>query len=276
MSAPTVQLTLRERGILWVSGLVFAALVVIALTGPWLSTALGLPDRADSSMVPFDEPSPGHPLGADYLGRDVAARLFHGGTDLLVTAVVATLLTEFIALAAVGALTYRRRVAPAVRMVLDAFVVTPPIVVLVIIVTLGRSGPLLTSAAVAALSIPFAVRYLEAAMAPIIRSGYAECAALEGDPPWRVFLREVLPNSLPPIAADAGIRFVTALFLVSTARFIGASTAGFTEDWASMVQLNYEGIADNPWAVAAPCLALGLLAISANLLADRASVGPHD
>src|SRR5262245_41022910 len=70
-----------------------AALTAIAATVP-IAAALFARDPSALSADPLAPPSARHPMGTDYLGRDILGRLLHGvNTSLLVGAAVAATAT---------------------------------------------------------------------------------------------------------------------------------------------------------------------------------------
>ncbi len=85
---------------------------------------------------------------------------------------------------------------------------------------------------------------------------------------WYLMAREVLPNLRSTLLALFGLRFVEGVYVVSVAAFLQLGPQPPEADWALMIRENAPGILLNPWAVAAPCLAIGVLAISVNLAAE--------
>ncbi len=79
-----------RRNRLAVAGLVIiAALVIIAIFGPWLSPYDFLSQNLDLRNQP---PSAAHWLGTDDLGRDVLSRLIYGARTALMVAVGVTVI----------------------------------------------------------------------------------------------------------------------------------------------------------------------------------------
>jgi len=64
------------------------------------------------------------------------------------------------------------------------------------------------------------------------------------------------------------LRFVEAVYVVTTASFLEVGTQPPTADWALMIRENADGTLLNPWAVLAPSLAIAVLAVSVNLAFD--------
>ncbi|MGK5555645.1 ABC transporter permease [Actinomadura kijaniata] len=242
-----------------------AVLVVLAVAGPLLA-----PHPVDAPVTaPYGTPTGAAPLGGDQLGRDVLSRLLHGGRDLILTSLlVAALVTVAAgALGAAGAL--RPAVGRAVDRAADVLMLLPPVLgVLLIALSWEGGGRAAVVAAALLLGVPYAVRFVAGAAAPVAASGYVEAAVAGGEGLWHLVWREVLPNLRATLLALFGLRFVAAVYLVATAGFLQIGPQPPAADWALMIRENTAGVLLNPWAVLAPSLAIGLLAVSVNLAAD--------
>jgi peptide/nickel transport system permease protein len=142
-----------------------------------------------------------------------------------------------------------------------------PAVLGILLVTLSwpGGGRLALVAAAVGLAVPYAVRFMTGAAAPVVATGYVEAAVAGGERIWHLILREVLPNLRSTVLSLFGLRFVAAVYVVATAAFLQIGPQPPAADWALMIRENSAGIVLNPWAVLAPCVAIGLLAMSVNL-----------
>ena len=61
-------------------------------------------------------------------------------------------------------------------------------------------------------------------------------AGLRGEGLFWVILREILPNALPPLAAEFGLRFCFAFLFVAALSFLGLGVQPPDADWGSMVR----------------------------------------
>ncbi|AXE89398.1 putative D,D-dipeptide transport system permease protein DdpC [Streptomyces sp. Go-475] len=239
-------------------------LTALALAGPWLA-----PHAIDAPVAaPYAEPGGGAPLGGDQLGRDVLSRLLAGGRELVVTSLlVAVLVTALAAvLGAVSAL--RPAVGRIVERTCDMLMLLPAVLgILLVTLSWPDGGRLAVVTASVVLGVPYAVRLVAGAAAPVAASGYVEAASVGGERLWYLVAREVLPNLRATLLALFGLRFVAAVYLVATAGFLQVGPQPPAADWALMIRENSGGILLNPWAVLAPSVAVGLLAMSVNLAA---------
>ncbi|MFH9966038.1 ABC transporter permease [Streptomyces mirabilis] len=246
-------------------------LVLVALTGPFLA-----PHAIDQPVTaPYAPARDGAPFGGDQLGRDVLSRLLHGGTALigsaLLVAVVVTGLATLIGCVAV----LRPALGRAVERTADVAILLPPVLgIMLIALAWPDGGRLAVNTAAIVLGVPYAVRLVAGAAAPLAQSGYIEAATARGERLWYLTLRELLPNLRATVLALFGLRFVEAVYVISMAGFLQIGPQPPASDWALMVRENAPGILLNPWAVVAPGLAIALLAISVNLASSSLAPRP--
>jgi peptide/nickel transport system permease protein len=95
---------------------------------------------------------------------------------------------------------------------------------------------------------------------------YAEIARLRGEGPMWVIMHEILPNALPRLAAEFGVRFCLAFLFIAALSFLGLGGQLPDADWGGMVKESALAI---PAGVAAPLYpagAIALLSIGTNLV----------
>ncbi|MGX4694359.1 ABC transporter permease [Streptomyces sp. JNUCC 63] len=236
--------------------------LVLTVAGPLLA-----PHAIDSPVTaPFAPPSADAPLGGDQLGRDVLSRLLHGGTLLVAGALlVAAVVTAAAALIGCFAV-LRPALGRAVERCADVAILLPPLLgIMLIALTWPGGGRWAVIAAAVVLGIPYAVRVVAAAAAPLASAGYVEAAITRGESTAYIALRELLPNLRSTVLTLFGLRFVEAVYIISMAGFLQIGPQPPASDWSLMVRENAPGILLNPWAVVAPSLAIAAVAITINL-----------
>jgi len=217
---------------------------------------------------PYSPPGTAGIFGTDHLGRDVLSRVLHGGRPLLLTSLLSALAGAGAgALAGLfTALARRRWVEPIVMRPLDTVAAVPPILLALLVLTAlpNRAGLVL---AVALASAPLSARVARAAAEQVVGRAHVEVAIARGERwPW-LLGREVLPLVAGPLAADLVVRFVTAVYLVAAAGFLGLSTSD--SDWGLLIVEALPGAALQPWALLVPVAGIAILAVAANRLAER-------
>ncbi|QIS02161.1 ATP-binding cassette domain-containing protein [Nocardia brasiliensis] len=249
-----------------------AALLVllVALAGPFFAPYA--PTTAHGR--PFQPPSARHLLGTDVVGRDVLARVLHGGLSLVAIAGLALFVAYVMGLG-LGLLAGLRRGADRwIMRPVDAIVVVPWFLLLAVIATAIGAGPAAIVAATTLASVPWIIRIVRTAVLELAGTGYVESARARGEPLWRLALVEVLPNLRAVLLADAGVRLSATISMVAVSGFLGLGLRPPAPDWALMITENRPGFGRQPLAVLAPALLIMVLVVSINLVVDRV-LGAH-
>jgi peptide/nickel transport system permease protein len=218
-------------------------------------------------------PSPEHWLGTDSRGRDIWARLAHGARPILTLAPASVLLALMIG-GALGLIAgyYGGLVDEIVMRILDAMIAFPQILIyLVIIAALGASAVNVVLAITIA-GAPGIARLVRSLALDIKTRDYIAAAQTRGDPPWYIMLVEILPNARGPIIVDAMLRIGYAVFAIGTLGFLGLGLPPPSPDWGSIVQGGRTAIqAGHPWEALFGSLAIAMLVVGLNLIADGLS-----
>jgi peptide/nickel transport system permease protein len=116
--------------------------------------------------------------------------------------------------------------------------------------------------------VPGIARIVRAATLEVAVRSYVEAAVVRGEKTSALLRREILPNALGPIFADAGLRLTSSILLIASVNFLGLGLQPPAADWALMISENRGGITLQPWVIVVPALLLAALTISVNLVAD--------
>ncbi|MDT0438196.1 MULTISPECIES: ABC transporter permease [Streptomyces] len=245
-------------------------LVAVAALPPLLSLAgpLIAPHRLGTPVTsPFATPGDGAVLGGDLLGRDVLSRVLHGGTPLILGALLVATVTTAAATLTGSLAVLRPRVGRAVERAADVAILLPPLLgIMLIALAWPGGGRWAVIAAAVVLGTPYAVRVVAASAAPLATAGWVEAALGRGESTAYIALREILPNLRATVLTLFGLRFVEAVYVISMAGFLQIGPQPPASDWSLMVRENAPGVLLNPWAVIAPGLAIALLAVTVNLV----------
>jgi peptide/nickel transport system permease protein len=240
-------------------------LVALILIGPLFAPY----DPAAIAGLPFQRPSSGFLLGTDGLGRDVLSRVLWGGRSIVGLALVATALA-YLAGASIGLVAgyTRSLVDPLLMRAMDVLLAVPPLLLLLVLATGAGPSLVVLVLGVATVHTPSIARIVRAATQQVAGRGYVEAALARGERTAAVLRREILPNILGTVLADAGIRLTASILILASINFLGLGRQPPAADWALMISENRGGITLQPWAVAAPALLIAFLTISVNLVAD--------
>ena len=208
-------------------------------------------------------------LGLDSLGRDMLSRLLFGARTTISIAMLITvcsfaigILTGFLA-AVVGGW-----IDMGLSRFVDAVMAIPTLIfALIILSVLGTSVPVLVGT-IAVLDSTRVFRLCRAVGLNIAIMDFVEVARLRGEGLWWIMRREVLPNALPPLITEFGLRFCFAFLFIASLSFLGLGIQPPLADWGGMVRDNAQAINFGGIAPLIPAAAIAQLTIGINLLVD--------
>jgi peptide/nickel transport system permease protein len=214
-------------------------------------------------------PSWVHPFGTDGFGRDVLSRVLTGARSILM---LATLSTAFgVATgSALGLVSGYRGglVDEALMRLVDILLALPGLLLAMLILTSLGSSPINLVLAIAIVFVPKSARVARSAVAPLRRLGYVEAARLRGTGWLSIVFRELLPNVQGELAVEFCLRFAYALLLISSLGFLGFGVQPPAPDWGLMISEARGIVMIAPWIVLFPALAIGIIVVAINVLAD--------
>ncbi|MGI4939437.1 MAG: dipeptide/oligopeptide/nickel ABC transporter permease/ATP-binding protein [Janthinobacterium lividum] len=255
--------------------LVLGAIIVLALAAPLLNLPAPLAMDVAHRLSP---PSPAHLLGQDEYGRDVLARLLWGARVSLWVAFAATA-TACIAGTALGMAGGFGGAAAeflAVRS-MDVVQCFPPLLLALLVVTLLGPGAATLIPVLALVYLPGFVRVAYAGVLSVRSQDYVEAVRVLGGGPGRILLRTVLPNIAGPVLVQVSLAASSAIVLESGLSFLGLGVVPPAASWGLMIAAGRTTMAQAPWLLAWPCLALSLTILALNGVCDalRDAADPH-
>lgn len=250
-------------------GLIGLALLVFAVGVALLGPAFAPHSPYVPVGPPLAGPSADALLGTDRIGRDVLSRVLDGGRTVLLLATLATLLAYGSGLVIGLVAGYVRNVFDPVAMrSTDVLLAFPPLLFLLVLVTAVGASETTLVVGVALIQMPGVVRLVRTVTLDISMRGYVEAAVARGERTSAILRREIFPNILPAVLADAGLRFTFSVLFIAAANFLAIGVQPPRADWGLMINENRNYIGINPWAVAAPAAMIAILTIGVNLLGD--------
>ncbi|MGE0170436.1 ABC transporter permease [Nocardioides sp.] len=259
----TAAAVLRRPGGFIGAGLVLVV-VAVAFVGPLLG---GTPGEFVAS--PFATPGGGHVFGADNLGRDVLALFLSGGRRLLIIVFFATVIGVS-AGACVGLVigVSRGRVARLMLAAVDVYLAFPFYLFILIFVAVVGSNLVGVVLVVAIVHVAPVARVVRPVVAEVSQRDFVQASRAIGVPRRKILLGEILPNVVPTLSVEYGIRLVFSVGIVTGLSFLGFGTPPGTPDWGRMIADNQIGLTVQPWPVILPCVAIALLSVGANMVTD--------
>ena len=252
-----------------VGALIGLAIVTINILAAVLAPAIAPYGESDPVGDVWGPPSAQYWLGLDNLGRDMLTRLLYGARTTISIALVITLLSFAIGIVMGFTAAILGGWADTVlSRFIDAMMAIPTLIFsLIVLSVLGTSIPVLIGT-IAALDSTRVFRLCRAVGVNIAVMDYVEVARLRGEKLWWIMRREVLPNALPPLIAEFGLRFCFAFLFIASLSFLGLGIQPPYADWGGMVRDNAQAINFGGTAPLIPAMAIAQLTIGVNLLVD--------
>lgn len=216
-------------------------------------------------------PSLHHLFGTDDLGRDIFSRVAYGSRVSIAVGGGAMLIGFGVGMPLGMLAAYRRgrfdSILTAVMYVLLAF---PAIVAVIAVLSFWTPRTMLKIIIVIGIaSIPLVYRVVRTATTAISTKDYVIAAKIQGATDRRILVKELLPNIAPIAVSFLLIGFASVVILEGALAFLGLSVNPPTPSWGNMINEARTVLAQNPWLVFFPSLALCLFLLSLNFIGDR-------
>ncbi|MBL8697421.1 MAG: ABC transporter permease [Alphaproteobacteria bacterium] len=250
----------------WVGLSIFAAIVLVALLAPWISTHDPLEQDIIAKLTP---PGAEHWFGTDEFGRDVYSRLAWGARVSLIVSVSAITIAMVVG-GTIGLVAgyIGGRVDMLVMQAMDVLLSFPALILgLIIVALLGPSLPNLVVAIALTAAAPFA-RIARAPTLTVKERQFVEAGRALGFSHARILFVHILPNVLSEVLVLGSLWMATAVRVEASLSFIGLGVKPPTPTWGGMIRDGFENILDAPWLSIYPGLAILLLIFSLNMLGD--------
>ncbi len=246
---------------------IILALILMAIFAPYIAPA----DPIRGSMLRRLRPigTPGYPLGADELGRDMLSRLIYGGRLSLFMGLTPVLMA-FVLGSALGIFAgyVGGKINTAIMRTIDIFYAFPS--VLLAVALSGALGAGITNALVSLtiVFVPQITRVAEAVTTQVRTRDYVEAARASGAGGFTIVRVHVLGNVLSPIFVYATSLISVAMILASGLSFLGLGVKPPEPEWGLMLNTLRTAIYTQPWLAALPGVFIFATSIAFNVLSD--------
>jgi len=249
----------------WFGILVIASYAVLAVFAPLLAPY-------GQSVVVANQYEPWSQqfiFGTDQLGRDMLSRLIFGARNTIGIAVLTTSLSFLLGgvlglLAAVlGGWTDQ-----LLARVVDILMAIPQLIFALILLSIFGSSLINLILIIAVLDSTRVFRLTRAIAMNVVVLDFVEAARLQGEKLGWIMSREILPNILPPLVVEFGLRFCFVFLTISALSFLGLGIQPPTADWGSMVRENATLINYGDVTPLLPAGAIALLTVAVNFVVD--------
>lgn len=217
----------------------------------------------------YEESSPEFLLGTDNLGRDMLTRLVYGARNTVGIAFVTTCLAFLVGgILGLLASTLGGWVDLGLGRIVDVLMAIPQLIFALMILTIVGTSVTSLVLVIALLDSTRVFRLARAVSMNIVVMEYVEAAKLRGEGLWWIIRHEILPNIMPPLVAEFGLRFCFVFLFISALSFLGLGIQPPTADWGSMVRDNATLITYGITTPLLPAGAIALLTVGVNFVVD--------
>ncbi|MEM6823574.1 MAG: ABC transporter permease [Pseudomonadota bacterium] len=250
---------------------VLGVLLVLLMVGgavfaDWLSiydpTRISPRDR-------FLAPSSEHFLGTDQLGRDLFARVLHGGRIALSVALASTAISLAIGIVLGLLAGYGPRWLDNLLLLLfDSIKSFPTVMLALALVTLF--GPSLTAVVIVVVlvNVPGYARIIRTQTLALKESEFVQAAQSMGASTARVLRVHIMPNVIGPLVILASMDIPVVIAIEAGMSFLGLGVRPPTPSWGAILNDGFTAIRDTPWIAIAGGLPIILTTLGFTFLGE--------
>ena len=251
--------------------LVILIYVVVALFAPLIAPH----GEAEVFPIPYAPWSSEFIFGTDQIGRDIFSRLIYGARNTVGIAVATTALAFIIGgILGLAAAIARGWLDQLLSRTVDVLMAIPSLIFALVLLSIFGSTVTNLIIIIAVLDSTRVFRLTRAVSINVVVMDYVEAARLRGEGLIWIMRREILPNIMPPLIAEFGLRFCFVFLTIAALSFLGVGIQPPTADWGSMVRENASLIQFAQYDIKAgltpllPAAAIALLTVAVNFVVD--------
>jgi peptide/nickel transport system permease protein len=244
----------------------FCIALLAALTAPWIAPFDPIAQDIGQRLSP---PTLMHLLGTDGLGRDILSRLIYGARPTLsLVALVISLSVPIGLTVGIVAGYCGGWIERALMGVTDVVMAFPTLVLALAFVGVMGPGLINSAVALALTGWPAYARLARTETLQMRRTDYLAAAEMQGIVGPRLLWGHVLPACLPSMQIRLALDLAAIILAAAGLSFLGLGIGPPTPEWGGMIADGSKVIFDQWWVAASPGVAILLLSLAFNLLAD--------
>ena len=251
--------------------LVILIYIVVALFAPFIAPY----GEAEVFPIPYAPWSSEFVFGTDQIGRDIFSRLIFGARNTVGIAVATTALAFIIGgILGLAAAIARGWLDQLLSRTVDVLMAIPSLIFALVLLSIFGSTVTNLIIIIAVLDSTRVFRLTREVSINVVVMDYVEAARLRGEGLIWIMRREILPNIMPPLIAEFGLRFCFVFLTIAALSFLGVGIQPPTADWGSMVRENASLIQFAQYDIKAgltpllPAAAIAILTVAVNFVVD--------
>jgi ABC-type dipeptide/oligopeptide/nickel transport system permease subunit len=260
------------------TGLVVVSLLIVAAAAAPLIA--GHDPTAIELANQLAAPSFEHPLGTDYHGRDIWARIVYGARISLAAGIISQTIAVLLGVSA-GLIAgfYGRWVDDIVMRLADITLAFPTLLLLIAMVAALEPSLGVVFVVIGFVGWAGMARLVRGQTLVVRQFEFVQAARALGARDRRVLVRHVLPSVVAPVVVAATLGMAGAIMAEASLSFLGLGVQAPTPSWGGMIAdaRDLGQLRDAPWTSIFPGLAIGATVLGFNLLGDalRDAIDPR-
>ncbi|WP_017195631.1 ABC transporter permease [Actinomyces massiliensis] len=259
---------LRRRPIFWVSALLIAVAVLLAVAPGLIARATPTYCQLNNSYGP---PTVQHPFGFDRQGCDIFARTIYGARASVTVGVLTTLLVTLLG-GLIGALAgfFGGFFDALLSRITDVFFAVPFVLAAIVVMQMfkGRSSILTVVAVLALFGWPQIARITRGAVMSVKNEDFVTASVSLGSGRLAILLRHVLPNAAAPIIVTATVELGIFIVAEATLSFLGIGLPASVVSWGADISTANVALRDHISVLLYPAGALALTVLGFVMMGD--------
>jgi peptide/nickel transport system permease protein len=249
----------------WFGLIVLTAYILVAV----FASAIAPYKEAEVVGDSYMEWSRQYPLGTDQLGRDMLTRMIYAARNSMGIAFAATMFSFLTGgILGIMASILRGWFDQVVSRFVDALMAIPSLIFALMMLSILGPTAINLIIVIGVVDATRVFRLTRAVSMNVVSLDFVEAARLRGEKlPWVVF-REIVPNILPPLITEFGLRYCFVFLTISSLSFLGLGLQPPTADWGLMVKENATLIIYGDITPLLPAGAIALLTVAINFVVD--------
>jgi ABC-type dipeptide/oligopeptide/nickel transport system permease subunit len=271
-ASPSVSSFDRFRRVFFTRKLVLFGVIVILLTvfSAFFAPVLTPYDPYEVNLKEkFINPGLKHPLGTDYLGRDVLTRLLYGSRTSMIVGVVTVALSALIGMS-MGLISayFGGKVYAVIMRFIDTLMTLPLIMLALAIASMLGGGLRNVVIALAIAMIPPYARMMCGQALSVKENDYVTASRVIGSGNLRIMLLHIAPNCFPPLIVMMTMQLGNAILAEAGLSFLGVGVTPPGAAWGAMVNDGYKYLYTEPLLSFVPGIAIMLVVFAFNMVGD--------
>ncbi|MBM7541939.1 nickel ABC transporter permease subunit NikC [Amphibacillus cookii] len=259
----------RSQKVMVFCSVILGLLLLITIFAPWIAphdpTLVNVTAKLQGSSLAY-------PLGTDHLGRCTLSRMLYGARTSLGSATLIFMSSLSIGLIIGLIAGYKGGWVDQVLMrFADGVMAFPDLLLVLGLVGIWGAGLKQVLIALIFVQWVYYARVIRGVVLSLKEQSYITAAKISGSSQWKIMMKHIIPNVLPPLAIMGTLEIGWAIMHLSSMSFLGLGVQPPIPEWGAMIHEGKSYIRTNPLLMVYPGLMIMLVVVTFNLLGETLS-----